>query len=131
MKKKFEGLWVSAALAIFAGQAFAADTPPKVTNYFMKEGAELSSWSHPVHDVLKKYGVVLKSVTVKDNYATFGVNFPFDPSTGPNGKKLRELLFEVLKANGWWDYTIRGEGDGAGFNVQWDRQKKMMIIDAP
>lgn len=130
MKNRFEALLLAAALAIFAGPALAADAPPKATNYSMKEGAELSSWSHPVHDVLKKYGVVLKSVTVKDNYATFEVEFPFDPSTGPNGKKLRELLFEILKANGWWDYTIRGKGDGVGFEVQWDRQKKLMIIDS-
>lgn len=130
MKKRFEALLMAAALGVLAGPALAADAPSKVTNYSMKEGAELSSWSHPVHDVLKKYGVVLKSVTVKDNYATFGVKFPFDPSTAPNGKKLHELLFEILKANGWWDYAIRGEGDGAKFEVQWDRQKKLMTIDS-
>ena len=106
----------------------AADAPAKIVNYAL-EGSELASWSHPVRDILKKNGVVLKSVTVKDNYATFGVKFPFDPSSGPNGKKLRELLFEILKANGWWDYTIRSESDEAVFNVQWDRQKKMMVID--
>lgn len=128
MKNRFAGLLAVASTA-FATQLIAADAPPKVTNYSMKEGAELSSWSHPVHDVLKKKGVVLKSVTVKDNYATFGVKFPFDPSTGPNGKKLRELLFEILKANGWWDYTIQSEPDGAVFNVQWEKQKKLMVID--
>ena len=129
MIKKLIDLSPAFVVAIFLNQAGAAESPFKATSYSIKDEPSLSSWPHPVHGVLKKNNVTLKSVEVKDSYAVLAVEFPCDPLEGSNGKKLRELFLEILKANGRWGYTARSEKYKTDFDVKWDRKKNAMTVE--
>jgi hypothetical protein len=73
--------------------------------------------------------VTLKSVTVQDKFATFWVEFPFDPQTEPNAARMQALCLDLLKANGSWSYALVSEQDHLEIDVSWDKRAGRISID--
>ena len=113
------GLWAP----ILASGAEAASQAAAVTTI------DIAAWQHPTKAVLAKYKVVLKSVTLQDRFATFQVEFPFDPQTEPNAARLQALCLELLRANGSWNYALVSGPDHLEIDVSWDKRAGRISID--
>lgn len=90
---------------------------------------DVAAWQHPTKAVFAKYKVTLKSVTVQDKFATFRVEFPFDPQTEPNAARMQALCLDLLKANGSWSYALVSEQDHLEIDVSWDKRAGRISID--
>lgn len=91
--------------------------------------SDVAAWQHPTKAVFAKYKVTLKSVTVQDKFATFRVEFPFDPQTEPNAARMQSLCLDLLKANGSWSYALVSEQDHLEIDVSWDKRAGRISID--
>jgi hypothetical protein len=91
--------------------------------------ADFAHWQHPTKAVFTKYGVTLRKVTITDGLASFEVEFPFDPQTSPNAKKLSALCVELLTANGKRPYALIAPDDQVEFNVSWQREGQKIVIE--
>lgn len=89
---------------------------------------DIPAWAHPTKDVLARYGVTLKKVELRNNrvYPVFFVDFPWDPSSGPNGRRMRQLEVELLQANGWHDYALDIEPDQIVIAMHWRKDLKQL-----
>jgi hypothetical protein len=91
--------------------------------------SDVAAWQHPTKAVFAKYKVTLKSVTVQDKFATFRVEFPFDPQTEPNAARMQSLCLVLLKANGSWSHALVSEQDHLEIDVSWDKRAGRISID--
>ncbi len=133
--KKFYKLFTAIALVgfIFVGlqscegrDAKAGSPEPLIKSI---AAVDLKSWSHPTNKIFEKYGVTVSAVKLEDNVATFDVIMPFDPQSSENAHHLNELCFELLKANGWWRYSLKSVEDKIEIQVIWNKKNKEMSLD--
>jgi len=126
------------ALLMFAGCSRAVEAPPAASVPLPAAVAasapatvitDIATWKHPTKAVFDKYKVTLKAVTVRDKYATFQVEFPFDPQTQPNAARLQALCLDLLKANGSWNYALVSAQDHLEIDVSWDKAARKISID--
>ncbi|MCX7099560.1 MAG: hypothetical protein NTV43_16835 [Methylococcales bacterium] len=91
---------------------------------------DISNWNHPVHKVLEKNNVTLHKVSFFNNgvYPVFFVDFPYDPLASPNNTFFNKLYFDVLRANGYWDYSFDDKTDKVVISISWDKKLKKMQI---
>jgi len=54
---------------------------------------------------------------------------PYDPLSSQNDSYYNKVLFEILKANGWWDYSLNDSQDGVIISIKWDKRQKTMQKD--
>lgn len=106
--------------------AASATSPPAAGS--TQVVTDIANWRHPAKAVFVKYDVKLQSVTVKDGFATFQVEFPFDPQTEPNTAKMQALCLELLKANGSWAYALVSTQDHVEIDVSWDKKTHRISI---
>ena len=93
--------------------------------------SDIAHWKHPVHQVLIKQKVALSKVVLKEkgNYPVFFVSFPYDPQSSATRTYFNTLHSEVLRANGYWDYSLDDTADKLLLNVSWDKKKKSMSVE--
>lgn len=103
--------------------AKTVDTPAK-----KQEITDIATWKHPTKAVFSKYGVTLTKVTLIDKYPIFSAQFPFDPQTSPNARRLERMCVELLRANGNWSYTLEAPEDGVAFEVKWNSRARTIEI---
>lgn len=91
---------------------------------------DVSKWNHPVREVLEKNHVTLYKVSFvkKGVYPIFWVDFPYDPLTSPNNSLFNHLSFDVLKANGYWNYSFADKTDNIIISVKWNKKSKEMEL---
>ena len=87
---------------------------------------DTTAWNHPVKNVFKTHAVTLKKVELlrEGTYPVFTVDLPYDPTVAATNSFFHPLYFELLKANGWWDFALVSELDGIRIEVGWDKAKK-------
>lgn len=92
---------------------------------------DIKSWNHPVKKVLDENKVKISKVELKNNkkLPIFFVKFPYDPSSSQTKSYFDTLFFDVLNANGKWDYEFYDEDDELIISIHWDKATKTMAVD--
>gem|GEM_PF-4139000 len=49
--------------------------------------------------------------------------------TSENWHLVKKLCYELLEANGMWNYSLRSEEDQIQIQVSWDKYKRSMSFD--
>ena len=93
-----------------------------------QEITDIAAWKHPTKAVFSKYGVTLTKVTLIDKHPIFSAQFPFDPQTSPNARRLERMCIELLHANGNWPYTLVVPEDSVAFEVKWNSRTRTTEI---
>ena len=87
----------------------------------------IKEWQHPVKNVLANHKVILYKVELKNKtYPIFYVRLPYDPWLGHNDKFFKPLYYEILRANGFWDYAIIDQSFRCKINITWDKKSKTL-----
>jgi hypothetical protein len=88
-------------------------------------------WNHPTKAIFNKYQIELVKVELSrgKTYPTFFVKMPYDPLSSQNDSYYNKVLLEILKANGWWDYSLNDSQDGVIISIKWDKRQKTMQKD--
>ena len=88
-------------------------------------------WNHPTKAIFNKYKIELVKVELSrgKTYPTFFVKMPYDPLSSQNDSYYNKVLLEILKANGWWDYSLNDSQDGVIISIKWDKRQKTMQKD--
>ena len=114
----------------FASSVYASALKPTIThNSSDRYISDISSWHHPTKKIFKAYGITLRSIELRKKIATFNVIFPFDPMTSENWHLVKKLCYELLEANGMWNYSLRSEKDQIQIQVSWNKYKRSMSFD--
>jgi hypothetical protein len=84
----------------------------------------IRSWSHPAKKVFEKHKIIVNKVELKNGgkYPIFYVKLPFDPQSFANDEYYNAFYLELLKANGWWNYSLEDEEDGIIITIAWDKK---------
>lgn len=91
---------------------------------------DINAWNHPVKKVLQKYEVVIKKVELHNQtYPVFYVELPYDPKFRHNDRFFRPLYYEILKANGFWDYSLVDPLSEVRINIKWNKKTKALSED--
>lgn len=88
---------------------------------------DIEHWRHPVKRVFQKYKVELYKVELHNKtYPVFYVKFPYDPMLGHNDNYFHTVYYDILEANGFWDYAFVDSQDGIRINITWDKKTKAL-----
>ncbi|MFZ2087892.1 MAG: hypothetical protein WAU47_04900 [Desulfobaccales bacterium] len=91
---------------------------------------DINTWSHPVKKVFQKHEVVIKKVELHNQtYPVFYVELPYDPKFRHNDRFFRPLYYEILKANGFWDYSLVDPLSEVRINIKWNKKTKALSED--
>jgi hypothetical protein len=89
--------------------------------------SKIKEWQHPVKDILIKHKVIIYKVELHNEiYPTFYVRFPYDPRLAHNDKYFKPLYFEILKANGFWDYSFVDRSFHCKITITWDKKSRTL-----
>lgn len=86
----------------------------------------VTNWKHGTKDIFTKYNIQVEKVELYDNkvYPVFYVRFNnVDIINSQWGLKIFE---EVLKANGYWNYSVIDEYNNSCFEVIGNRKNKIL-----
>jgi hypothetical protein len=91
----------------------------------------IKDWHHPVKVVFDKNKVTIYKVELTQNntYPIFYVRLPYDPWFAHNDSYFKPLYYDILKANGFWSYSLVDTSFGCNINIKWDKQTKTLIED--
>jgi hypothetical protein len=92
---------------------------------------DVKAWNHPTKKIFEKYKVGVKKIELKNDgkYPVFYVRLPYDPQSSANDKYYDKLYLELLRANGWWNYSLDDQEDGIIISVTWDKKSATMHKD--
>jgi hypothetical protein len=92
---------------------------------------DIQSWHHPTKDIFKKNAVEVSKIELRSNkrYAIFYVKFPYDPQSSATKKYFNKLYLNILRANGWRDFSLQDNDDQITIKVRWDKHKKEAKIE--
>ena len=116
------------ALVIYSGSLLSSSATPEEKPIVIKD---MSHWVHPAKTVFKKHAVELTQVELKKGktYAIFHVKLHYDPQSSMNEKYFHTLYWDILKANGWWSYSLLDETDHLEIKITWDKSSKTLATD--
>ena len=60
------------------------------------------------------------------NTMFFYVKLPYDPQSSANDKYYDKLYLELLRANGWWNYSLDDQEDWLIISIAWDKKGGIM-----
>jgi hypothetical protein len=110
------------AIFLFCSQSLIASEEPSKTI------VDIANWKHPVHSVFQKNKIELTRVDFfkGGKYPVFFAKLTFDPTSSETDNFYNQLYYDVLQANGFWDYSINDYDDNLIIRVHWDKSSKTM-----
>lgn len=91
--------------------------------------SDIAGWKHPVKDVLTKENIKILKVELLRNktYPIFYLEIaPVYEFNSQFAKYFNNLLNEVARANGYWDFKVVDERKGLKFEVECDTKSKLI-----
>jgi hypothetical protein len=89
--------------------------------------SNIKEWHHSVKDILYKQKVILDKVELHNKtYPIFYVKFPYDPRLAHNDNYFKPLYYEVLRANGFWNYAFIDRSFQCKINITWDKKSRTL-----
>jgi hypothetical protein len=89
--------------------------------------SNIKEWHHPVKDILYRQKVILDKVELHNKtYPIFYVKFPYDPRLAHNDNYFKPLYYEVLRANGFWNYAFIDRSFQCKINITWDKKSRTL-----